>query len=237
MAASLFSGYAGSGSFTRSAVNFSSGGKTPMSGVFSGITVALLVLLAAPLAAKLPVAALAGVLMVVAYQMIQTEDIKRAIRATRSDGAVLLVTFLSTLFLHLEFAVYVGVLLSIGLHLAETAHPRIHSSVPDLKTGRMVGTARGRICCQMDIVTVEGAVFFGSVTFVLEDLERRLRNHPRMAKGRRSLFRRCKTQGLSGIQEFWITARGWRNPFPHHHRFCHSAGDARVLLPGDMRCL
>jgi len=67
MAASLFSGYAGSGSFTRSAVNFSSGGKTPMSGVFSGITVAVLVLLAAPLAAKLPVAALAGVLMVVAY--------------------------------------------------------------------------------------------------------------------------------------------------------------------------
>jgi SulP family sulfate permease len=127
------------------------------------------------------VAALAGVLMVVAYQMIQTEDIKRAIRATRSDAAVLIVTFLSTLFLHLEFAVYVGVLLSIGLHLAETAHPRMHSIVPDLETGRMVGSARGRICCQMDIITIEGAVFFGSVTFVLEDLQRRLKNHPRMA--------------------------------------------------------
>jgi SulP family sulfate permease len=152
-----------------------------MSGVFSGITVAALILLAAPLAAKLPVAALAGVLMVVASQMIQTEDIKRAMRATRADAAVLMATFLSTLFLHLEFAVYVGVLLSIGLHLAETAHPRIHSSVPDLKTGRMVGSARGRICCQMDIVTVEGAVFFGSVTFVLEDLQRRLKNHPGMA--------------------------------------------------------
>jgi SulP family sulfate permease len=181
VAASLFSGYAGSGSFTRSAVNFRSGGKTPMSGVFSGIIVAVVVLLAAPLAAKLPVAALAGVLMVVAYQMIQIEDIKRAIRATRSDAAVLVMTFLATLSLHLEFAVYIGVLLSIGLHLAETSHPRIHSSVPNPKTGKMVGTARGKICCQMDIVTVEGAVFFGSVTFVSEDLERRLRNHPRMA--------------------------------------------------------
>ena len=181
LAASLFSGYAGSGSFTRSAVNFRSGGKTPMSGVFSGIAVAVVILLAAPLASKLPVAGLAGVLMVVAYDMVQKEDIKRAVRSTRGDGLVLIVTFLSTLFLHLEFAVYVGVLLSIGLHLAETAHPRVHSSVPDLKTGRMVGSARGRICCQMDIVTVEGAVFFGSVTFVLEDLERRLRNHPRMA--------------------------------------------------------
>jgi len=181
VAASLFGGYAGSGSFTRSAVNFRSGGKTPMSGVFSGIAVAVVILLAAPLASKLPVAGLAGVLMVVAYDMVQKEDIKRAVRCTRGDGLVLIVTFLSTLFLHLEFAVYVGVLLSIGLHLAETAHPRMHSSVPDLTTGRMVGTARGRICCQMDIVTVEGAVFFGSVTFVLEDLERRLRNHPRMA--------------------------------------------------------
>ena len=181
VAASLFGGYAGSGSFTRSAVNFRSGGKTPMSGVFSGIAVAVVILLAAPLASKLPVAGLAGVLMVVAYDMVQKEDIKRAVRCTRGDGLVLIVTFLATLFLHLEFAVYVGVLLSIGLHLAETAHPRIHSSVPDLTTGRMVGTARGRICCQMDIVTVEGAVFFGSVTFVLEDLERRLRNQPRMA--------------------------------------------------------
>ena len=152
-----------------------------MSGVFSGIAVAVVILIAAPLASKLPVAGLAGVLMVVAYDMVQKEDIKRAVRCTRGDGLVLIVTFLSTLFLHLEFAVYVGVLLSIGLHLAETAHPRVHSSVPDLETGRMVGTARGKICCQMDIVTVEGAVFFGSVTFVLEDLERRLRNHPRMA--------------------------------------------------------
>ena len=180
VAASLFSGYPGSGSFTRSAVNFRSGGKTPMSGVLSGIAVALVVLLAAPLAAKLPVAALAGVLVVVAYDLVQKEDIKRTIRATRGDGAVLTVTFLSTLFLHLEFAIYVGVLLSIGLHLAETAHPRIHSVVPDLKTGRMLGLARGRICCQMDIVTIEGAVFFGSSTFVLEDLQRRLRNHPHM---------------------------------------------------------
>jgi SulP family sulfate permease len=181
MAASLFSGYPGSGSFTRSAVNFRSGGKTPMSGVLSGVAVAGVVVIAAPLASKLPVAALAGVLMVVAYDMIRKQDIKRAILATRGDAAVLVVTFLSTLFLHLEFAIYVGVLLSIGLHLAETSHPRIHSVVPDLGTGKMVGSARGKICCQMDIVTVEGAVFFGSVSFVLEDLQRRLKNHPHMA--------------------------------------------------------
>jgi SulP family sulfate permease len=181
VAASLFSGYPVSGSFTRSALNFRTGGKTPMSGVISGIAVAIILLLAAPLAAVLPVAALAGVLVVVAYEMVDKEGIIRAMKASRADGSVLLVTFLSTLFLQVEFAIYVGVLLSIGLHLAETAHPRMHSIVPDLETGRMVGSARGRICCQMDIITIEGAVFFGSVTFVLEDLQRRLKNHPGMA--------------------------------------------------------
>ncbi|MCG6916634.1 MAG: SulP family inorganic anion transporter [Deltaproteobacteria bacterium] len=181
VAASMFSGYPVSGSFTRSALNFRTGGKTPMSGVFSGIAVAVVLLIAAPLAAVLPVAALAGVLVVVAYEMVDKEGIMRAVRTSRADGSVLLVTFLSTLFLQVEFAIYVGVLLSIGLHLAETSHPRIHSVVPDLSTGKMVGSARGKICCQMDVVTVEGAVFFGSVTFVLEDLQRRLKNHPYMA--------------------------------------------------------
>jgi sulfate permease, SulP family len=176
--AALFSGYAGSGSFTRSAVNFRSGAKTPASGIVSAAAVAVTILLAAPLAAKLPIAALAGVLLVVAFDMIRKKDILRTIRATRGDAAVLVVTFLATVFLSIEFAIYVGVLLSIGLHLATTAHPRIHSVIPDPETGKMAGSAHGETCCQMDIVNIEGSVFFGSAAFVLDDLQRRLRSHP-----------------------------------------------------------
>lgn len=181
MAASFFSGYPGSGSFTRSAVNFRSGGRTPMSGIISAATVAATLLLAAPLAAKLPISALAGVLMVVAYEMVHKADIARTIKATRSDAAVLVITFLSTLFLNIEFAIYVGVLLSIGLHLAGTSHPRIYSVVPDFKTGKMVGSAHGETCCQIEVLQIEGSIFFGSATFVLDDLHRRLRNRPHMA--------------------------------------------------------
>jgi sulfate permease, SulP family len=67
--------------------------------------------------------------------------------------------------------------LSIGLHLAKTSHPRIYSVVPDLTTGKMVGFAQGQTCCQMDILQVEGSIFFGSAAFVLEDIQRRLRRH------------------------------------------------------------
>jgi SulP family sulfate permease len=178
VAAALFSGYPGSGSFTRSAVNYRSGAKTPLSGIFSSLAVAVTLLLAAPLAAKLPMASLAGVLIVVAWEMVHPRAIARTVRSTRSDAAVLVVTFGCTLFLSIEFAIYVGVLLSIGLYLAATSHPRIYSVVPDLKSGKMVGSAYGDICCQMDIVHVEGSIFFGSTAFVGDDLQRRLRNHP-----------------------------------------------------------
>ena len=180
-AAAFFSGYPGSGSFTRSAVNFRSGAKTPMSGVVAGLAVAVAVLAAAPLAASLPVAALAGVLLVVAVEMVRVADIRRTVRATRNDAAVLGVTFLATLFLSIEFAVYVGVLLSIGLHLANTSHPRIYSTVPDFKTGKLAPSAQGIMCCQMDILRIEGSIFFGSAAFVQEDLQRRLKSHPEMS--------------------------------------------------------
>ena len=110
--------------------------------------------LAGPLAAKLPLSALAGVLIVVAYQLIRVDDIVRTVRATRSDAAVMVVTFLVTVFVNIEFSIYVGVLLSIGLHLAKTSHPRIYSVVPDQTTGKMVGFVQGETCCQIDIVQI-----------------------------------------------------------------------------------
>ena len=178
LSAAFFSGYPISGSFTRSAVNFRSGARTPLSGVLSGLAVAATVLAAAPLSGGLPLAGLAGVLIVVAYDMVHWEDIKRTIRATRGDAAVLVVTFLSTLLLNIEFAIYVGVLLSIGLHLAKTSHPQIYEEIPDFPTGKMKPAALGDTCPQMAIVYIEGSIFFGSAAFVQEDLLRRLRNHP-----------------------------------------------------------
>lgn len=178
LGAALFSGYPCSGSFTRSAVNFRSGAKTPMSGILSALAVAVAVWLAGFLAAKLPISALSGVLIVVAYQLIRSDDILRTLKSTRSDAAVLVVTFLVTVFINIEFSIYVGVLLSIGLHLAKTSHPRIYSVVPNAETGKMTGFAQGRTCCQMDIIQIEGSIFFGAAAFVLEDFQRRMRHHP-----------------------------------------------------------
>jgi SulP family sulfate permease len=179
--AALFSGYPGSGSFTRSAVNFRAGGRTPVSAVVSALAIAVVVLTAGPLAAKLPLAALAGVLIVVAYELIRVRDIARTIRTTRSDAAVLVITFTATVLLNIEFAIYIGILLSIGLHLARTSHPRIDSVTPDKVSGKLTPAVPGEICRQMDIVQIDGSIFFGSAAFVMDDLQRRLRQHPDVA--------------------------------------------------------
>ena len=152
-----------------------------MSAVVSALAIAVVVLTAGPLTAVLPLTTLAGVLIVVAYQLIRVRDIARTIRATRSDAAVLVITFLATLLLSIGFAVFIGILLSIGLHLTRTSHPHIDAVVPDKTTGKLAATNHGDSCCQMEIVQIDGSLFFGSADFVLDDLQRRLRARPEVA--------------------------------------------------------
>ena len=102
IATGIFSGYPGSGSFTRSAVNFDAGARTRLASVFSGLFVLVALLALAPFAAYVPRAALAGVLILTAYSMIDRKGIARILRGARADAAIMVITFLATLFLHLS---------------------------------------------------------------------------------------------------------------------------------------
>ena len=117
---SFLSSYAGSGSFTRSGVNYTAGAKTPLSALFAAFFLILIVVLVAPWTAYLPVAAMGGVILVVAWNLIDFKAIKHVLESSKSETAVLMTTFFATLFLELEFAIYLGVLLSLVLFLART---------------------------------------------------------------------------------------------------------------------
>ncbi len=117
---SLFSSYAGSGSFTRSGLNYQSGAKTPLSAVFAAISLILILFLVAPLTAYLPIPAIGGIILLVAFNLIDFSEIKKVVHLSKSEFSVLLVTFLATLFFHLEFAIYVGVILSFIFYLQRT---------------------------------------------------------------------------------------------------------------------
>lgn len=166
----FFSGYASSGSFNRSGLNYVAGAQTPLAAVFSAGFLLLIMLFLAPLAQYLPTAAMAGILFVVAWGLIDTTQIVETWRASRSEFGVLLATFLATLTLQLEFAIYVGVGLSLILYLRRTSQPGVEDvkPVPGRSTP-MFSTDTGLPDCpQLKIVRINGSLFFGAVNHLQE---------------------------------------------------------------------
>lgn len=169
---SFFSSYASSGSFNRSGLNYEAGARTPLAAAFASVALAATLLLVAPLAAYLPVPAMAGVLFLVAWGLVDLHHIRAIVRTSRSEAAILAVTFASTLLLDLEFAIYVGVVLSLAVYLSRTSRPPVRAVVPD---GRDPGdwrpAAAGPECAQLKIIDVHGSLFFGAIDHVQRRLE------------------------------------------------------------------
>jgi len=169
---SFFSSYAGSGSFTRSGINYAAGAKTPLSAIFAALMLMLIVLLIAPLTAYLPVAAMGGVILIVAYNLIDFEHIKIILSNSKSESSVLIATFLATLFLELEFAIYMGVLLSLILFLAKTSTPNIPTLGIDVDSDgdkrRLINIQKKPVkqCPQLKIIRVDMSVYFGSLNHI-----------------------------------------------------------------------
>lgn len=171
---SFFSCYASTGSFTRSGVNYTAGARTPLSAVFAAASLALIVLLTAPLAAYLPIATMGGVVLLVSYNLIDFHHIGNILRASRADAAVMITTFLATIFVELEFAIYAGVMLSLILYLNTTAKPKIVSRVPDpnAENRNFFTDPDAEECSQLKIIRIDGSIYFGSVNHVESALER-----------------------------------------------------------------
>lgn len=176
----FFSGYVATGSFNRSAVNFEAGAKTPLAAVLAGAFLMAIVLFVAPLAAYLPKAAMAGVLFLVAWGLVDLREIRHILRASRRETAVVAVTFFSALFLELEFAIFAGVLLSLVLYLERTSKPRIVTLNPDPRLpGRALSSDPAVAACpQLCIARIDGSLFFGSVAHVENTFDRLRAEHP-----------------------------------------------------------
>jgi len=175
MVGSFFSSYAGSGSFTRSGINYQAGAQTPMAAIFAAMLLMLVVLLIAPLTAYLPVAAMGGVILLVAYGLIDFHHIWETLTKSRGETAILLVTFFATLFLELEFAIYLGVLLSLILFLARTSRPDIVTLAPDShdSRGRFTNVEAKPVseCPQLKVIRIDRAIYFGSVNYIQSRLD------------------------------------------------------------------
>ena len=169
---SFFSSYAGSGSFTRSGINYAAGAKTPLSAIFAALFLMVIVLLIAPLTAYLPVAAMGGVILLVAYNLIDFHHIRNILTLSKSESSILIITFLATLFLELEFAIYIGVLLSLVFFLSKTSTPNIPTlsidSTGENASRKLINVMNkpAKQCPQLKIIRIDMSVYFGSINHV-----------------------------------------------------------------------
>src|ERR1700685_721520 len=152
----------GSGSLTRSAINFQAGAVSRVSGVFAAGTVALTVVALAPFTRFIPKSALAGLLLVTAVRLVDWKRLSYAMRASRYDAGLVLITALSAVFISVEFSILIGVVLSILLFVPRAALLRWDELV--LSSERVV---RERLpqdppCTAMLLYDLEGELFFGA---------------------------------------------------------------------------
>ena len=192
IAAGLTSGIPGCGSFTRSAPMVALGARTRMASVFSGLLALPMLFVLAPMISRLPMPALAGVLLLISVQTLDLRAIRLCLVATRVDRAVLLLTFAATLLLDLEQAIFVGVLVSLLLYIYKTSHPRVIRLRPD---DPLLRNAPPDMPPGVAVYVIEGTLFFGAI----HELERQLEEEDREP---------ARLVVLSLTRVFWLDASG-----------------------------
>ncbi|HEX6793394.1 MAG TPA: SulP family inorganic anion transporter [Casimicrobiaceae bacterium] len=167
------SSYPTSGSFNRTGANYDAGARTPLACVFSGVLLLAILLLVRPLAGYLPVASMAAVLFIVALGLIDMDAVRRVWRTSRADALTLAITFVATLTIRLEVAILVGVLASLLVYLNWATHPLVLRVTPDpSQQRRFRRTSPGTpLCPQLDMLRIDGALFFGSVEHIRDEIE------------------------------------------------------------------
>jgi len=165
---SFSSSYATSGSFTRTGVNYEAGATSPLAALFAAVFLALIVLLFAPLAGYITLPSMAAILLVVAWNLIDWRHIKIIYRAGKNEAMVFSVTFAATLLLPMEFAIYLGVLLSLVLYLRRTSKPNITALASSKGAQKLVDVQRSDLpeCEAIKIIRIDGSLFFGAVDYV-----------------------------------------------------------------------
>ncbi|MCJ7550510.1 MAG: SulP family inorganic anion transporter [Anaerolineae bacterium] len=206
----LFSGYTVAASFTASAVKREAGAKSSIASVFASIFLLLALIVFAPWAAYVPLPALAGVLIMTAYGLIDQQEINRIWRSSQGDRAIMLVTGVATLILSLEYAVMLGVGLSIITYLLRTSKPRVRVVLPSDDFRYFTPRPDRPSCTQLGVVEILGDLYFGAVSHIEEKIQENQNANPSQ---RYLLLRMYPVENcdISGIHTLESIVRSYRD--------------------------
>ncbi|MDF2662614.1 MAG: sodium-independent anion transporter [Paenibacillus sp.] len=179
----LFGGIPATGAIARTATNVRTGAVSPMSGIIHGVFVLVVLLALAPLASHIPLAAMAPILMMVAWNMSERKEFGRILTSRTSDSLVLLLTFLLTVWTDLTTAVGIGILLALLLFVKRMGEMLTVAKVlPDPKIPQSQVSAsiaaEGHGCPQIEIYTIEGPLFFGAANMFEKSIMDTIHDRP-----------------------------------------------------------
>ncbi|CEG29714.1 sulfate permease [Bacillus sp. B-jedd] len=167
MIAPLFGGIPATGALARTATNIKNGAVSPMSGVIHGFVVLAVLLLFAPYASKIPLASMAPILMIVAWNMSERTVFYNVLKTKTLDSFILLVTFLLTVFVNLTVAVQAGLLMAVIIFTKRMSEALVTAKVlPNennkLEAIKSSAAANSHDCPQISMYSIEGPLFFGA---------------------------------------------------------------------------
>ena len=216
----MFGGLPATGAIARTATNIRSGAQSPIAGIIHALTLLVILLFASPLVSFVPMAVLAGILMVVAYNMGEWLEIPSLLRLTKTDISVWLVTFALTVFADLTVAVQAGMILAALLFISRVAATTTVSQVTDdyIEDGRVHILQDKDIPYYATIFRIHGPFLFGAtdkISVVTENLHKlppvvilRLRNMTALdATGLYALEEVARTLKTSGRELILCGAR------------------------------
>ena len=201
----LFQCMPGCGSLTRSAINYQAGAVTRMSGIFSGVSVAVVILLFADKAAYVPKPALAGTILVTVWRLVDRQRLRYCLKATRFDAGIALATAGAALFISIEFSILIGTFLSFLFYVPRAARLRASELVVD--SGRVVRERQpdDPPCDKLAIFSLEGEFFFGAAPELdeyLAEVRRRVERGARVVVLRFKRVRNPDMVCLDRLQRF-----------------------------------
>ncbi|MEC0208566.1 sulfate permease [Paenibacillus ehimensis] len=180
----LFGGIPATGAIARTAANIKNGATSPVSGMVHSVFVLLVLIVLAPLASAIPLASMAPILMVVAWNMSERREFVHIVKTRTADSVVLIITFLLTVLTDLTTAVIAGLILAVVLFIRRMSGMLTVAKVlpdPDSHKGKVAShiVNDSHDCPQIAIISVEGALFFGAGTLFEKSISGTLDERPK----------------------------------------------------------
>jgi SulP family sulfate permease len=215
IASSLMGGIPATGAIARTATNIRAGAKTPISGIVHSVAILAMMALFAPLASYIPLAALAAVLAIVCWNMAELRVFRLILQSAAGDRAVLILTFLLTVFVDLSFAIAAGVVLSAlvfarnmaGVAKAKAFLPRVAEDVDEFAAPNRDAIAREALPHGLEIFQLSGPFFFAAAT-EFEEVLTRSGGAPKVLVLRMAAVTLIDASGARALQRFIAAAGG-----------------------------